>query len=471
MKRSRVFVVAGVALLFLVGSLAVVIAGLGKLTVPGTGATELTYGRSAPISVQTASVRLGPIESALPYSGNIKPKDEVQVLPKVSGRLLELNVDVGDSVSKGDVIARIDTDSVSTQLLQANAALQIAEAKLSQVEEGARVEQIAQAEAAVAAAQARLDRLQAPLNANEIDIAKAAEVSARAALDQAQAAYDNIAWYDGKGMLPQSMALQQATTAYEAAKAAYEEKLAGAKPEDIRAQEAAVAQVQAALALAKAPYRTSDYKVAHAGVAQAEAAVHAAELQLAECTVKSPIDGVIADSPLTVGAIVGPSTPIARVVSSETEITIKVEEAAISAVKEGQPATIHLAAYPDIEFTGTVTRIHPTADASDRTFQIRIEPDASNDELRAGMFAEVNLITEKYANALLVPSGAIVTQSDRTFVFVVANDEAERREVKLGLTQGTTVQVLSGVVSGERVVTSGQSILRDQELVTVAAAS
>ena len=470
MRHSRKFIGAGLALLLAAG-LVFAAVGLSRTTVSEVSAREMTRDQAPAVAVQAASVRLGPVQSAVAYSGNIKVQDEVQVLPKVSGRLLELKVDIGDPVKKGDVIARVDTDTATAQLLLAQAGLYMAQAKLSQMDEGPRSEQVAQAAAAVKNAQAKLDRTKAPLNQNEIDMAKAGEVAARATLQQAQSAYDKIAWFDGKGALPQSLALQQATTAYEAAKAAYQEKLAGAKPEDIRAQEATVEQMKAGLALAKAPFRSSDYQLARAGVLQAQAVVYAANLQLNECTLKAPMDGVVSAAPLAVGAIAGLATPVVTLVTSKVEINVKVEESRIAEIKKGQPATIQLAAYPDQKFSGKVTRISPTADPADRTFQVRIEPDGQNEALRGGMFAEVSLIAEQHADALLVPRASVVADGGRSFVFAVVGDRVERREVTLGLSQGNEVQVVSGLMSGDRVVTVGQAGLKDNDEITVTAIS
>ena len=464
MTRTKKLIVGGIALLLVAGAVPVT-CGPFRPGVSEASARDVAEDAPQELAVQTAMVRLAPVESVVMYSGNVEVRDEVEVLPKVSGQLLELKVDIGDSVKKGDIIAQIDTDSATVLHMQAEAGLQAAEAKLAQLDEGPRTEEVAQAEAALKNAQAKLDRLTAPLNQNEIDMAKAEEVSARVALQQAQAAYDKISWYDGKGAMAESVALQQATVAYEAALAKYEETMAGSKSEDIRAQEAAVEQAKAALELAKAPYRTSDYEIARADVLKAEAALYDAELQLNNCSVRAPIDGVVSAAPIAVGSIVGQSSAIVTLVSPKVEVTIKVEEASISAIREGQSATIEVAAFPGEQFAGKVTRISPTADQTDRTFQVRIEPEVQSDALRGGMFAQVNAISEQYA--LLVPRSAIVAEGGRSFVYVVKDGRVERREVETGQSTGKLVCVLSGLMSGEQVVSSGQTGLKDNTPVTV----
>ena len=270
-------------------------------------------------------------------------------------------------------------------------------------------------------------------------------------------------------MLPQSLALQQATIAYEAARAAYEEALAGAKTQDIRAAEAQVWQAQAQLDLARNPYRETDFKAAEAAVAQAQAAVDLAVLQLAEAVVRAPVDGLVSEASHTTGSMVGPATPIVTLISPDVEVTVRVEESRIGEVRKGQPSRIAVSAFPGKHFGGTVSLISPIADAEDRTFEVKITPDRRYEELRGGMFAEVNLVTEQHANALLVPRAAVIEEDGRTSVFVLKNGEAEKREVELGLTQDDTVQVISGLVLGEQVVVAGQAGLQLGDPVEVVA--
>jgi HlyD family secretion protein len=468
MRLSKVLsIIAIVALLFT--GVALVARMLGGIAATKATATELQNNQPPAAVVRVSPVTVGPAQAAISYSGSVNAQDTVNVIPKVSGRLLQLNVDIGDRVKKGDVIARLDSDQPTAQLMQAYASLYSAQAKLAQMQEGPRAEQVGQAAASLANAKAKLDSLVRPLDQNEIDIAKAQEVSARAALQQAQSAYDKIAWFDGKGALPQSLALQQATTAYESARATYQEKLAGAKDPDIRAQQALIDSAQASLALAKTPFRDTDFQLARAAVLQSQAVVYGAQLQLKETTIYAPLDGQISAAPLAVGAIATTNAPIVSMVSAAVEVTVKVEEARIGQIKVGQPVTLTVAAYPGETFAAKVTRISPTADPADRSFQIQVVPDIQDGRLKGGMFAEAGIITEQLANALLVPRAAVLSESGRSYVMVAAGGQAERREVELGLSQGDQIQIRAGVVFGEQVVTAGQKGLQSGDWVKAVA--
>jgi len=470
MKKSTVFLIVIVGLVFGIAAIPLVstmINSTAGLTTPKANATELGEDERRALSVEVARVEAGPIETAIDYSGNVKSVDEVVVLPKASGRIESVNVEEGDHVGKGDILAVLESDTLKAQVDQASAALQVAEIQIQQMQDGGRVEQIAAAQAAVDAAQAQLDRVRLPLNENEQAVAKSAEVQAKAALKAAQAAYDQIAWYDGKGMLPQSVALEQATIGYEAAHAQYEEALSGAKPEDIRAAQAMVDQAKAQLALARNPYRDTDLALAAAQYLQAKAAFDLMELQLKETIIRSPMEGVVAAAPMSVGSMAGPTTPMATIVSSDVEVIVKVEESRIGEIKTGQPTSISVAAFPDQKFTGEVSLVSPTANDSDRTFEVKITPDQQDSLLRAGMFAEVNLTTEQYANALLVPASAVVTEGNESYVYVVDNGEVAKRIVTTGLVNKDSVQIQSGLTLGEQVVLSGQKSLNPGDWVNV----
>ncbi len=471
MQKSKIILLFVIGLV--IGIVAIPVAsallsgGSQLVAAPRANATELGEDERRGTPVQVARVQMGPVETVVTYSGSVKPAAEVDVIPKASGRIEKVEVQLGDHVDKGDVLAVIESDTLKAQLEQAQAALKVAEIKIEQMREGGRPEQIAAAQAAVEAAQAKLDRVKAPLNENEQAMAKAAEVQARAALQAAQAAYDQIAWYDAKGMMPQSVALQQATAAYEAARAKYEEAMAGAKPEDIRAAQAMVDQAKAQLELAKNPYRESDLALAAAQYLQAKAAVDLMEIQVKETVVRAPISGVVSKLPVSVGSMAAPTAALATIVSDDVEVVIRVEESRIGEVAKGQPSKISVAAYPGQTFAGRVSLIAPTANAADRTFEVRIKPDEVKHPLRGGMFAEVNLVMEQYANALMVPKTAVNTENGQSYVFVVVGDRVEKRAVATGLTQKDMVQIRSGVALGEQVVVSGLSTLQPGDVVQV----
>ena len=164
---------------------------------------------------------------------------------------------------------------------------------------------------------------------------------------------------------------------------------------------------------------------------------------------------------LSVGALVSRQTPIVSVISSEVELVLGVDESQIGQVSEGQSAEITVAAYPGTVFPARVAVIGPSADPRSRTFTVKVRPDDHGGKLRAGMFAQVTILTQEKENAVLVPKDAVVTRSGQSVLFVVKEDVVEQRVVQLGLRQDGMVEIANGLQAGEEVVVSGHNDLQN----------
>ncbi len=422
--------------------------------------------RISAVSVLVAPARTGTISRVYNYSGDLRPKHSVNVLPVAAGRVQSLMVEVGDQIKAGDPIAIVESKTYAAQLKQAEANLELARLSLAKMEEGTRPEQIAAAEAAVRFARSAVNDL---LNVNEDERTAAAATlaQAEAALKLAQAEYDKVAWAGQVGMLPQSLKLEQATIAYEVARAAYNMQT---HPSDVQLSPLMVqlAQAELALALAKQPYTQTDFELARVKIKQAEAAVELARIQLDETTIRAPFDGIVAELYVSEGSIVGPSTPVALFVSRELEAVIDVEENRIQEVRPGQHAAIKVSAYPDEDFPAVVTSVAPVADPATHTFTVKVTPVDEAGKLRSGMYANLALLVEEKQAALLVPRAAVTLINNKESVYVVQDDIAQLRPVVTGLTDGDNVEILSGLRPGEMVVTAGQSSLNDGMRVRIA---
>src|SRR5215213_3091156 len=115
----------------------------------------------AAIPITSALVTQGSIAATLVYSGNVQSRSQVNVVPKITGRVERLYVDIGDEVRQGEVIADLDRAALDAQVQQAEAAVSVAQARLSQVQAGSKAEDIEAAAAAVRSAEARLDQARA----------------------------------------------------------------------------------------------------------------------------------------------------------------------------------------------------------------------------------------------------------------------------------------------------------------------
>lgn len=523
------------------------------------------------VQVRTAAVQRGDLVSTLSYSGDVKSKNSLTIVPKSSGRIQKLNVDVGSKVKAGDVIAELDKDTTTLAVRQAEAQLAAAQARLETVKTGARPEAIqqaeanaraararttsleagarpenvtqaqvqadnarervaamangrdenvARAEAGVAAAQAQLDAAQkgptpAEVRAKELAVSQAqknleaAQVqrdgvcgfghstpcdNARAAVLQAEAAVRQAQQQVKIFTTPASAeTIAQLQAAVDSAKQqaelarrpAGELDLAAAQSQ-VRAAEAGVAlaqrpvvsgDVEAARASAEAaaagaaltanPFTKEDVDAAAAQVAQAQAAVDLQKSQLKETTILAPVDGVVSDKLIVVGAVASPATPIVSIVSPELEISVAVEETQLSRVQVGQAAQISVSAYPGQTFAGKVSLISPTVDPKSRTAQVKVQPDADAiGKLRPGMFAQVSLVTERKTDVLTIPRSALLAGSEPA-VMAVVDGQIKRVPIQIGARSGDQVEVTSGLKQGDQVALDALD-LREGDRVAVA---
>ncbi|MCB0224944.1 MAG: biotin/lipoyl-binding protein, partial [Anaerolineae bacterium] len=183
---------------------------------PEGDTVEVAVAAERSLPVEAAPVERGDISLLLNYTGNLQAQRDITLMPKVGGQLEKVLVKVGDPVKKGDPIAIIEDDTYMAQLKQAQAALTQARLNLEKMELGSRPEEIAAARNALSLARAALSDVET-IDDNERTSAAAALANTQAAVRQAQTEYDKVAWAGEVGAMPQALALEQATNAYEQA--------------------------------------------------------------------------------------------------------------------------------------------------------------------------------------------------------------------------------------------------------------
>lgn len=184
----------------------------------------------------------------------------------------------------------------------------------------------------------------------------------------------------------------------------------------------------------------------------------------------SPISGVVTARNYDPGDMTG-QLPILTIEQVRpVKVIVNVSESEYSKVHNGMKASIRLDVFGDEEFTGTVHLIHPTIDASTRTFTVEITIDNADERVRPGMFARVTLNFGE-AEHVVVPDRAVVKQSGsgNKYVYVLnpADSTVSYNRVELGRRIDNTYEVLSGVDNNAYVVTSGQTRLTDGTRVEV----
>lgn len=364
----------------------------------------------------------GVVLSGLSYDGDVRARSQVAVIPKVSGQVLALNVAVGDAVKAGDVLAELDHEVLDAQVGQAEAALSAAQAMVGQAEAGLAAAQAnlrraedgptaGERQAAakgLEAAQSAYNRIKAGPTQEDLAPLVAQLGQAEAAVRLAQAQYDRVKDDPYIAMLPQSIQLQQATLAYQAAKAVYDKAAKGATEDLVKGADAQLALArsanqqaqegtpQSALDAAQAGVQQAEAAVtaAHAQVAQAESAVSLARLQRSYASIAAPIAGSVAQVGTSVGSMASPQSPqpLLVLVSPEVEVAFGIEEGALTGIAIGDAVQIAVDAYPDRAFDGKVVRISPVVNPATRTVEVMVVPEDPGGLLRPGMFASVDVM-------------------------------------------------------------------------------
>ena len=359
-------------------------------------------------SARLATVERGDVAKSVVATGRVEPITKVEIKSKANGIVKELKFDVGDRVASGQVLVELDKDNLAARLREARAAL-------------------AGAQAAVSAAEAEFEK-------NKVEAEGPDVPFARRNLERAEKLF-------GDRLLPQQ-GLDDARSALELA---------------VNRQQAA--KTQLGIAQAKSAQ-------ARAAVAAAQAAVDRAEEELTNATIRAPIDGMVLSRPVEIGSPVssianlGANATLVMVLGDISRVYVRgnVDEADIGTVRLNQPARIKVETFRDRQFEGKVTQISPMGTDKDNviSFEVKVSIDNSKGELLANMTSNAEIILEEHKQTLVVPEAAIVYDTKRNAsvdVYVPgAKNHRERRPIKVGVSNGTRTQVLSGLSEGQKVI-------------------
>ena len=338
-------------------------------------------------------------------TADIAPVRQVQIMSKVSGTLEEIFVELGDKVEKNQIIAKIDSQDIALQMKQAEAALISARVNYRKADSLVKIQaetNFKRAETAFNAAQAQLDMIeatartefftglqqtQAALKIAQANLAKAEEGARPEEIQRAEAAYQQ--------------ALANFHNAEKDLQRAEDDYNRGAIPEQIldktklgfEVAQAQLASARANLELIRKGVREEDIQMAEAQVQQAEAALELIESRLDDCTIKSPISGIVGGRFADEGSLVGPGQPLISIVDiSSVKIILHIGEENLDEMLLTKKIAVTLENYLDQTFTPQKINISPTMDPLSR--KIKVEVKIANPDLRIkpGMFARVKLI-------------------------------------------------------------------------------
>ncbi|MBC8103663.1 MAG: efflux RND transporter periplasmic adaptor subunit [Cytophagales bacterium] len=399
------------------------------------------------------------------------------------------NVGVGAAIQTQQA-ALATARAVSAQA-SADQGAQIAAAQAAVADAEGRVEaakaEIASSEAAIRTAQANLENAQVSLQRQQSLVKEGA--TARQNLDNAQTilkvqqgALDEAGQRKENALAAQNSALAQQRVAERQVQIAQNKAKS-----DIAAAQAGVAQARATLSSAQAntsqrsAYQKNLQALA-AAVRAAEANVRAAQARLGDTVLRSPLTGVVTQRSLDPGGLATPGQTIVTVQAiRQVWLTTSVPEEVSRSVYLGQTAVVRFDALSGEAYTGRITQLNPAADLQSRQFQIRVRLDNPRGRIKPGMSGQVVLETKRARNVVTVPREAVrFTETDRaadgdaagaaTVTVVTAENKAQVRNVRTGLSDDKSVAVSSGLEPGEKVVILTGREVKDGQSVRIAEA-
>lgn len=381
------------------------------------------------IAKETIAITIGKSESreiasAIRATGTLVADESSDIAPKTAGKIANVSVNVGQFVSSGSTIAKIDDNDAKALLATSQA-------------------QVKQAVATVRQAEARLGLSPTgTFAASTIPEVRAANANYQQALAEMKQAEVNELRY--RELLESG---DVATIAYEQFRTARDTARARANnaKELLEAAANTARQNNQAIASAKANVEAAQTQVANA------------RRSIADTIIRAPFSGFISNRPVAVGEYVSSASIVATILKANPiKVQIQVAEADVPSVTIGKGVSLEVDAYKDRKFAGTVSAINPAVDPTSRAAVIEALVENGDNALRSGMFATASINKEGGSASVFVPKSAVyVDEATQSFrVFVIQEGVAKLKVVQVGLEEGDSYQVLSGIVADETVATS-----------------
>jgi HlyD family secretion protein len=229
--------------------------------------------------------------------------------------------------------------------------------------------------------------------------------------------------------------------------------------------------------------RPEEIRAAQAEVQQMKAALDYAETQLAATEIKAPVSGTVLERIVERGEMVSPSafggsgarTSVVDLADlTDLQVELDISQTDFARLKMDQRAEIIPEAYPNLKYTGYIAEIAPEANRAKSTIQVKVKVEDPDQQLRPEMNARVNFLADNTAgnqasssSRILVPKLAVVRRDNSAFVFVIKGDKVEQRSIRPGEEIGEDYFVLEGLSGNESVAIAGVDKLRDGDRVKI----
>ncbi len=494
---------------------------LGMVGCSSSPATSKNNSQLTETLVSVKAPQRGDISKIVEVSGSLVAIQDVALSAKQGGKLAEVLVREGDQVQKGQILARVDSSDLESQVRVDQAQVASAVAKVDQAK-AAYEQQVTNVTAGIDSARASLAQQLASSEA-QIKSAESALASAKASLSttlegarpeernqtQAALAVAQANYAKSESDLKRYKRLHDAGAISDAdfdqylnsrdialanlnsAKATLRLQNEGNRAQDIDRAREAVRQAEENLRQTRAQSATNemrradletaiatqkqnnvklaDIKSAKASLLEAQSTLEIAERAVADTLVRSPITGRISQRLAEPGQVVTSSTVLLHVVSTgELYFEPSVPDASSGDLRVGEPVSVQVDAYPGRVFSGAVASVYPQSSNTNRSLPIRVVLENQDGQLKPNMFAHGNVTTLTHKSVVLIPAKALLSKESKTQVFVYLDGKAKVRSVTLGISSpdGTFVEV-DGIQPNDHLIVSGLKSISDGQPVTV----
>lgn len=209
------------------------------------------------------------------------------------------------------------------------------------------------------------------------------------------------------------------------------------------------------------------YESAQAQLESIQVQMDTLQKNISDCSVTSPMTGVIATRSVERGGYASAASPAYTVMDLSTiKVEVGVSEQVLNTIKIGDEVSVLMTAVSETPLKGTVATISPAAGQTGM-YTIKVELNNKDGKIKSGMMAEVNFTMESAEDTIVLPRNAVIEKDNETYVYVVENGVAKKVNVELGIEAEDTIEITKGLVKGDDVVTKGQTYISDGEEVNV----
>jgi HlyD family secretion protein len=470
-KKRRSFLMLAFALIVVVGAaLSVWQTGLASRTTTGQQSTA-----TAGETYQTTTVRRGDLAISVSGSGQIITAQSAELGFSLEGTIAELDVQVGDTVTKGQVLAILaGQDALKQKVADQRLAVQVAQKTLDDL----------QSNTAGALAQAQIDQADAEEAYIKAEANLHQKGDARCSVSKTQEYYfqyiyaqKNVdtweGYLNGHTGYGRDYILQQLAPMRKARDIAYANYVycQGYTDEEIQSSQASMQVAKAQLDQANAVYENLKANagvdedavvVAQATLKKAQAQLAKAEQDLADATITAPMDGTVMEVSASAGQVVETGTVITLANLEQPQVQVNIDETDLENFAVGCSAQVIFNSLPSQTFDGVVTEISPTLVTMQSVGMVQGLVDlkdakqASGNMLPLNLAATVEVTCAQAKNALQVPVMALYESAGQPSYVYVLNQQGqpEKREVVVGIKTTAFAEIRSGLEEGEKVITS-----------------